>query len=487
LSIELLIFGTEIKTMPQHSTQIPLQDHTPEQFLAIAVKACDEIFWTVSSVSETGLIARTEESYSGVGEPVAVTFDQANVVITSDSKENAIILAKKINQLREIISSDELEKLVETMKGQRLTSEDASQITEISNPKDQKKWWSIFIPSSTHFVLPILIDLNIILFVLMCISSGSFETIFQPNNDVLLNWGANFKPLTLEGEWWRLFTCMFEHIGIFHLLMNMYALLYVGLFLEPILGKWRFIIAYISSGIFASLASLWWHDNTISAGASGAIFGMYGVFLALLLTNLLEKSVRNTILKSIGIFVAFNLLYGMKAGVDNAAHVGGLLSGFVIGFLLYFDITKIASRVTKVAILILILLLPIFASFLLFSKVKNPAGDFQKVVSRFQELETVALSAYKQDTPINLQDYLADLKNDGIPNWEKAINELKTLDSIDLPKELILVKQSLQQYAELRYQEAIMHKEQLTGEKIHSDSSFAEIVNRIERVMQNLQ
>src|SRR4030095_4585577 len=112
------------------------------------------------------------------------------------------------------------------------------------------------------------------------ISSGSFETILQPNNDVLIKWGANFTPLTLEGEWWRLFTSMFQHIGI----------------------------------------------------------------IALVLTNLLEKSVRDAILKSIGIFITYNLLFGLKTGVDNSAHIGGLLSGFVIGFLLYFDIAKVKMR-----------------------------------------------------------------------------------------------------------------------------------------------
>ena len=484
--------------MPSYIKEFPLINQPPEQFLAMARRACIELGWKVGFVSDSGLIAETEMpiDQNNSGEEITITLEPELATIQSVSKGNAALdsgrnktnisdLLRKVKELDARFSPDDYEIEIEKLKQVKVSPE--NDILRSQFPKEKTKWWAFFIPSKTHFVLPILMDLNIILFVLMCVSSGSVETILQPNNDVLLHWGANFKPLTLAGEWWRLFTCMFEHIGIIHLLMNMYALLYVGLFLEPILGKWRFLIAYISSGLFASLASLWWHDNTISAGASGAIFGMYGVFLALLLTNLLEKSVRNAILKSIGIFIAYNLLFGLKAGVDNSAHIGGLLSGFIIGFLLYFDITKIASKVTKVAMLILILLLPIIASFVLFPKIKNPFGDYQKVFERFQEFETVALSAYKQDTPIDSQVYLADLKNDGIPNWEKAINELKKLDAIDLPKELIPIKQSLQQYAQLRYQEAVMHKELLAGEKIHSDSSFTEIENRIEQVLKNLQ
>jgi uncharacterized membrane protein YqgA involved in biofilm formation len=84
------------------------------------------------------------------------------------------------------------------------------------------------------------------------------------------------------------------------------------------------------------LASLWWHSEGVnSAGASGAIFGLYGVFLALLFTNLIPKQTRSSLLQSIGVFVVFNLIYGTTAGVDNAAHIGGLVSGLIIGFVFY--------------------------------------------------------------------------------------------------------------------------------------------------------
>src|SRR5689334_12007874 len=92
----------------------------------------------------------------------------------------------------------------------------------------------------------------------------------------------------------RMITNVFVHIGILHLLFNMYGLYFVGRFLEPMLGKVRYITAYFCAGVIASLVSLYWHrnENIVSAGASGAIFGMYGVFLALLTTHLIPKSVR---------------------------------------------------------------------------------------------------------------------------------------------------------------------------------------------------
>ena len=191
---------------------------------------------------------------------------------------------------------------------------------------------SIFIPVRGYFITPLIIDMNILVFLMMAVTGVS---IFMPDNHSLLSWGANFRPYTMEGQSWRLLTNCFLHIGIIHLLFNMYALLYVAILLEPRLGSWRFGIAYLVTGLLASVSSLYWHPMTISAGASGAIFGMYGVFLAMLTTNLIEKSQRNALLSSITVFVIFNLVNGMKGGIDNAAHIGGLVSGVIIGYSFY--------------------------------------------------------------------------------------------------------------------------------------------------------
>ncbi len=230
-----------------------------------------------------------------------------------------------------------------------------------------EKWgdfFSLFKPREGYFITPILVDLNIAIFILMVLSGAN---LFQPSTQVLIKWGANIRSLTLDGEWWRIITCCFIHIGLFHLLLNMYALLFIGVLLEPQLGRLRFASAYLLTGIMASLASLYWHTNTLSAGASGAIFGMYGVFLALLTTNLIEKTRRTSLLASIGIFVGYNLLYGAKAGIDNAAHIGGLLSGIVIGYLYYPGLTKPEkpglrySAIAVAALLVVVTRLTMFA------------------------------------------------------------------------------------------------------------------------------
>jgi rhomboid protease GluP len=198
--------------------------------------------------------------------------------------------------------------------------------------KEMQEFIDFLKPKEGYFITPIIIYINIGIFLLMTIMGLGFIS-FKGQD--LLNWGANFKPLTTDGQWWRLLTSTFLHGGLMHLLANMYGLLFVGIFLEPLLGKSKYALAYLTTGILASVASIWWYDATVSVGASGAIFGLYGVFLALLLTKIFPPDFAKSFLISTAIFVGFNLLMGLTGGIDNAAHIGGLLSGFVIGLILY--------------------------------------------------------------------------------------------------------------------------------------------------------
>lgn len=188
------------------------------------------------------------------------------------------------------------------------------------------------VPKGDHFATSIILDLNILVFLLMVFSGIH---IISPNGMELLQWGANRRFETTGGEWWRLLTSMFLHGGIMHLFLNISGLVIAAIFVEPLLGRKNYFILYILSGLCGSLASIWWYSNTISVGASGAIFGLYGAILGLLLTNAFPKGGKKGILMMIGIYVGINLLWGLTGGIDNAAHIGGLLSGALIGIILY--------------------------------------------------------------------------------------------------------------------------------------------------------
>ena len=191
----------------------------------------------------------------------------------------------------------------------------------------------------------LIIELNILIFLLMVISGLGFISF---DGKDLLDWGGNFRPLILQGRSARLISNIFLHGGIMHLLMNMYGLLFIGIFLEPLLGSKKFTSFYIVTGIIASLASIWWHQAVVSVGASGAIFGMFGIFLALLLTNLFPKTFQKSFLLSMSIFIGYNLLIGLTGGIDNAAHIGGLISGIIIGFMIYPTLKNIKINIPPI-------------------------------------------------------------------------------------------------------------------------------------------
>lgn len=195
-------------------------------------------------------------------------------------------------------------------------------------------------PKNGYFITPFIIYSNIIIYIIMVFAGLGFITF---KGYALLQWGANYGPLTKGGDWWRLITCTFLHGGLMHLLANMYGLMFIGIFLEPILGKYKYLTLYILLGTLGSISSILWYEATISIGASGAIFGLYGIFLAFLLTKIFPTELTKSLLISTIIFIGFNLLMGISGGIDNAAHFGGLISGFIIGLILSKS-TKIQSE-----------------------------------------------------------------------------------------------------------------------------------------------
>ncbi|MEJ5963242.1 rhomboid family intramembrane serine protease [Pedobacter immunditicola] len=127
------------------------------------------------------------------------------------------------------------------------------------------------------------------------------------------------------------------HGGLMHIIFNMGALAVVGSLLEPILGRTKFLIIYIALGILASCASIYWFQATISVGASGAVFGLYGMLLIFLLTKLFNPAFNKVFLTYSLIFIAFNLIIGFTGGIDYAAHIGGLLGGMFVGLILRYS------------------------------------------------------------------------------------------------------------------------------------------------------
>ncbi len=232
-------------------------------------------------------------------------------------------------------------------------------VTDNINKKNEKrnkiaeKIFSYKQPIVTYIIIAICI----ILFILMELSGGS------TNSQVLLKYGANLDVLVKNGEYYRLFTCIFLHIGIMHLLCNLYSLYVIGREVENLFGKVKYIIIFILSGIFGSIMSLAFTHNTISAGASGAIFGLLGALLyfGMHYRTYLGEAIKRSIIP----IIVINLIIGFFAeGIDLAAHIGGLVGGVLVAMMVGVPDKSKTKDIINGTILTIIYL--IFISYLAF-------------------------------------------------------------------------------------------------------------------------
>ena len=188
--------------------------------------------------------------------------------------------------------------------------------------------------SSSMGVTQAIFGINVAVFVAMTLAGVS---ITEPTFAQLVHWGANYGPLTIGGQWWRLLSCVFVHIGIIHIGFNMWCLWGLGRLAESVYGHWTFGVVYLITGVAASVTSLAWNPGGTSAGASGAIFGIAGALIASFYLGefSLPKAAVSGLLRSVLMFAGYNLVFGAMSGhTDNAAHVGGLVSGLILGALI---------------------------------------------------------------------------------------------------------------------------------------------------------
>ena len=169
-----------------------------------------------------------------------------------------------------------------------------------------------------------------------------------PSNDLqLLGWGVNFGPLTLHGQWWRLLSALFLHGNPAHVLFNMWALWNIGKQTERLYGNWVFAVLYFACGALSGLTSLVWDPSRATLGASGAIFGICAAYVVFALHPHRQIAVKvpAALWVSTSLFALYNLIAGFfSPGVDNAAHVGGVISGLALGACLAQPLTPAARR-----------------------------------------------------------------------------------------------------------------------------------------------
>lgn len=290
--------------------------------------------------------------------------------------------------------------------------------------------------SGRAYVTPVLVGLNVLAFVALIAANGG-ALAFRP--DVLAAWGANVGALTTHGEWWRLLTAAFLHLGLAHLALNAWALWSIGRETERYYGSVTYAAIYLATAVLASLGSVAWDPSRTSVGASGAIFGIGGAFLAFLArrdTNV-PAGIARTHWVATGVFVAVSLGAGaVIPGIDNAAHLAGLVAGFALGWLLARPLgeeartTALHAKTGAAGAIAALALLGGMA----FVRAPQPRADdlhaFWTAHPWYASGERESLAAWErlvtraESGRLPMPEFAATLERDVLPFWQQAFERL---------------------------------------------------------------
>ncbi|WP_259068421.1 rhomboid family intramembrane serine protease [Mucilaginibacter sp. X4EP1] len=344
---------------PNKIITIPLEDYNSDHYFALLYQSMLNQGWDIGYFDHDGIIAYTPISWASYSEEVSARLKGNTIVIKSEcvgyqglftdygkNKKNLDLLLGEIT-----VAEYQLQQNLEQTTQELMDAVPENQFLNLSDPpmagKEQLRgFFSPIIPRKKYIVTPLLVIVNTLIFILTSAAFVILPKLLFKNNvgddtseKIYMLLGFNNRTHVLNGEVWRLFTSIFLHFYFLHLALNMIVLVYVGSLIEYKLGKWNFLMMFLFTGVISSMFSVMWHSTEISAGASGAIFGLFGILLALLSTNFYERSARKALLISTAITVGINII-PVGEGIDHAAHFGGLLSGYILGWIAYWGFNQ---------------------------------------------------------------------------------------------------------------------------------------------------
>ena len=266
-----------------------------------------------------------------------ICLDMSDKVHVNDDK---YIETLNINSINALKKNDELNEIFPNLKNNLIDSNNGLElILNVTNDinekteKENKKFVKVFSPKKIIFTKIILI-LCVIAYIFVAIKDYNFISI---SASTLAQFGGNNGLLVKSGELWRLITSAFLHVSLIHLLVNMYSLVILGTQVETYIGKWKFLFIYFISAITGNLLSLVFSaPNVVSVGASGALFGLMGALLyfGYHYRLYLSDAIKNQIIP----IIILNLFIGFViSGIDNVAHIGGLIGGYLASMAIVID------------------------------------------------------------------------------------------------------------------------------------------------------
>jgi rhomboid protease GluP len=435
---------------PKIEKYIPLGDFPEDKYLVIVTRAIENLGWKISYVGKAGVIAYTPLSLQSYGEEISVRIINNFAVVKSECIGIQMLFndyGKNEKNLEKFFHEFEyVEFHLQDVWDESLSNYHA--YASLQDPhyfekapltvKNRiKQFFQLFKPQENYQVTPILLILNVIFFGVKLFAIVFFIKQLLLNQNKGFGYqqmgyylGANHRELVLNGQFWRLLSYQFNHGSFLHLLFNMYALSYIGLLVEPKLGSIKTFFVYVLAGVCGGLTSIVFHETQYIVGASGAIMGLFGAFLTLLACKAFERNATRALLISTLIVVSLMLLNGIRGNIDNAAHVGGLISGAIFTIVLYHQRLIKFSPALKYACLLAFII-----AFGLLIKLNLPQYDlieFKKLKQAYHRnlIDFAKInSVTKQDSK---EIKIAVLSTNGIKVWQANDLVVKAMEKLNL-------------------------------------------------------
>ena len=467
---------------------LPIDGLTVWEVFSIAETACKKLEWEYLIADEHTFTASTPPNWTLTEETISIVIKGDQILFKSQSESIDLYEAGKnkknieelllplFMQIKDSVDKDELKVMAQTLKAQTLKQ------LKSGNRIDSEK---ITFGIKDHEVTFFLMLVNVVVFGIMFFRGVNMA---HPSAGDITKWGGNVKELVAAGEWWRLVTNLFVQIGVLQLLVNLFGLYFIGIMVESILGRVKYLIAYLCGGTLASLISIYLEGGGVTAGASAAIAAMYGVFVAFATTSYINKKFNWSWFVCLLAYAFFNIKEDSNVLVDHSANLFGFIAGILIGYLFYFfHFRRNRARAGGTRISFEILGITALLIFLFIKNRENDSPAFERAIMKLNQIELKAVTQLQrlQIAESNNAAYKL-LRDSTLPQWKLFQKELEKTDRYTLDEKFKLKRQLLHNYAELRYRQTELIYKSIKNETTQYDPEIDEVSKKIEGIIDEL-
>lgn len=446
---------------PKFTLQVPLDGLSQRDYLLLSLETFQSLNWEVGPITETVVAAYTTGKEAIDSQFFLVHAEEYSVTLVSRTQgfgfsdmglnqKNMDSFLHRFVQVRAKSSQPDLDQRFTSYVSPKLENEVLQKKDEaVLRENSLSGLKRIFLPRQEYMVTPILFFLLLGIWLAQVFSGTPY---LRPAPEDLIALGANYRPETISNEPWRLFTNIFSHKGLLGLVFALYALIHIGLMLEPVIGRYRFLFAFVFCGIVASVSGLIWNDFGVNLGCLGAISGLYGVFVSLVISRNINAETRQSLLAGLCILIMYSLYQVLikQQSVDYAGNIGGFLFGLLLGAAMIPTVKTQCTGLVKGLVTVGFAVLTVLVSYLALTSPREIDAYWIKV-GGFNRSEALAaeIDAYDSDR-VNPTEMAKVFQISGIDTWSKCKRSLEQLKTKNLPFQTRNEVNLSIQYCELR-------------------------------------